>query len=388
MRALFTSLPAMGHLNSILPLAIAARRAGHDVAVCTSAGLVDEVTGHGLEHLPGGALTLDELLPADVPRYGPDRTARVRLEVFAKAAPVRLMADLEPHVRDWRPDVLIRESAEYAACVLAERIGLPHAAVATGSQSARFDHRLLFLPALHELRDRYGLGPDPDVEMPSRYLAFSLMPPSWDGDAAVAPTLHHIRYEPPVRPDAGDFDLPPGDGPLVLVALGTLFHRAPGLLEAIIEALAPLPVRLLVAAGRDHDPARFGAVPDNVTVVPWVPQVAVLGSASLFVTHGGFNSTKEALSQGVPLVVIPLGADQYHTAERVQAIGLGLAVGPEDHSVATIRDRARRVLAEPTYARRAARFAAETAALPPLDEEVRLLEALAAHRWPIRRTLD
>ena len=128
MRALFTSLPAMGHLNSILPLAIAARRAGHDVAVCTSAGLVDEVTGHGLEHLPGGALTLDELLPADVPRYGPDRTARVRLEVFGKAAPVRLMADLEPHVRDWRPDVLIRESAEYAAGPTAIRSPRPRAA--------------------------------------------------------------------------------------------------------------------------------------------------------------------------------------------------------------------------------------------------------------------
>lgn len=388
MRTLFTSLPAVGHLNSILPLAIATRRAGHDVAVCTSAGLADEVTGHGLEHLPGGALTLEELFPADMPRYGPERTPRVRLEVFAKAAPVRLMTDLEPHVHAWQPDLLVRESSEYAACVLAERIGLPHASVATGSHSARFDHRLLFVPSLHELRDRYGLGPDPDVEMPGRYLAFSLMPPSWDGDAAVAPTLHHVRYEPPVGPEAATFELPAGEGPLVLVALGTLFHRAPGLLEAIVEALAPLPVRLLVAAGRGHDPARFGSVPDNVTVVSWIPQVEVLAAASLFVTHGGFNSTKEALSLGVPLVVIPLGADQYYTAERVQAIGLGLTVDSEEPAVDTIRDRARRVLDAPAYARRAARFAAEMAALPPLDEAVRLLERLAATSAPIPRTLD
>ena len=323
MRVLFTSLPAVGHLNSILPVALAARDAGHAVAICTSPSFGAEVLGRGLEHLAGGANTLEELFPPELPRYGPDRAARVAREVFAKAAPNRLMPDLERHVREWRPEIVIRESAEFAGCVLAEKLGLAHAAIATGSRSALWDDRRRFAPSLPELRARHGLQPDPDLVMPTRYLTISLAPPSWDGDADIPETLHHFRYEPPASLDGASVAMPDGDRPLVLAALGTLFHRAPGLFEAIFEALRDLDVQVIAAVGRDEDAERFGSVPPNVRILPWVAQVELLRHASLFVTHGGFNSTKEALSQGVPLVVLPLGADQFHTGERVDRAWAG-----------------------------------------------------------------
>ena len=143
---------------------------------------------------------------------------------------------------------------------------------------------------------------------------------------------------------------------------------------------------MVAAVGRDQDAGRFGSVPRNVRIQPWVPQVELLRHASVFVTHGGFNSTKEALSQGVPLVVLPLGADQFHTAERVEALGLGVGVPPDDRDAARLRTRVRKVLEVPDYRRRATAFAAEIAALPPLSEAVRLIERLARDREPIRRS--
>ena len=133
----------------------------------------------------------------------------------------------------------------------------------------------------------------------------------------------------------------------------------------------------MAAIGRDQDPARFGDPPPNVRIEGYVPQIPVLEEAAAFITHGGFNSTKEALSLGVPLVVIPISGDQPYTAERVEALGLGRRVGPEERTPGTIRKRLREVMRDPGYRKNARQFAAEMAALPGVDYAVELLEELA-----------
>ncbi|HET9417695.1 MAG TPA: glycosyltransferase [Candidatus Limnocylindria bacterium] len=378
MRVLFTSLPAIGHLHSLLPLAVASRIAGHEVAICTAESLGSIVASHGLRHLPGGADSLAELMGPDLPRDPVRRAVWVAREVFAKAAPDRLMPDVRAQASAWRPDLIVRESTEFAGCLLAEQAGLPHVAIATGSRSARLDDVRRFAASLPDLRARHGLDPDPDHAMHTRHMTISFVPARWDGDAPLPATLRQFRFEPPPSREALLTEMPDGTCPIVLAALGTLFHGSAGLLEAIIEALGTLPVDAIVAAGRGHDPARFAGAPANVTVVDWVPQLEVLARTALFVTHGGFNSTKEALSLGVPLVVIPIGADQFYTAERVEALGLGRSIGPEDRRASAIRQTVAEVMASDLHRRRAAEFAAEMAALPPIDEAVVALEGLVA----------
>ena len=387
MKALFTSLPATGHFNSILPLALALRDGGHEVAVCCASDFADRLAAMGLPHFPGGGRSLDEFLPREFKGFDPERARFIQHEVFAGAAPDRLMPDLVGAVERWQPDVLLRESSEFAVCVLAEKLDLPHAAVATGSSASLDAGGGFFAEPLSRLRQRHGLPPDPEAHIIHRYLTFSLMPPRWDGDAAVPPTLHHVRYENPKAPGQERPELlrRPDGRPLVLAALGTLMYGEPGLLAAIIGALGELPVDAIVAIGPGQDPATFGTVPVNVRLEPYVPQIAVLSIAALFVTHGGFNSTKEALSQGVPLVVIPIGAEQPYTAERVEALGLGRSIGVDERTAEIIRDRTRQVLDEPQFRRSAAALADEIARLPPVAHAVGLIEHLVAERQPIRR---
>jgi N-glycosyltransferase len=94
------------------------------------------------------------------------------------------------------------------------------------------------------------------------------------------------------------------------------------------------------------------------------------------VTHGGFNSVKESLAAGVPMVVIPISADQPYSAARCAALGVGVALGPDERSAADVRRAARTVLADPSFARRAKEMQRDIAALPGPDHAVRLLEAL------------
>ena len=95
------------------------------------------------------------------------------------------------------------------------------------------------------------------------------------------------------------------------------------------------------------------------------------------VCHGGSGTTLGALAARLPLVVVPLFADQPENARRVDAVGAGIAVSPQPSAppepirttfdpVAT-REAIEAVLGEPGFGRAARALAAEMHALPPTD---------------------
>lgn len=152
--------------------------------------------------------------------------------------------------------------------------------------------------------------------------------------------------------------------------------------EAAVSALAAEPVRVGVALGPGGDPTAFGPVPAAVHVAAHLPMRALLDRAALLVTHGGFSSVKEAMSRGVPMVVVPIASDQHYSAARLADLGLAEVVLPADRNDGRIRAAVHAVLSDPSYRERSRRMAADMAALPPVAEAVGWLEALAARRVP------
>ena len=229
MRVLLTSLPATGHFNSLLPVAEGLADAGHDVAICTTPAFADRVTDAGYEHLPGGAGTLEELFFDSPPRSDPKRWRWAHRVVFAGRAVEAMLPDLERHVERWRPDLIVRETAEFAGCLVAERRGLPHASIATGSWSSLDDRREVVADVLDGWRERLGMEPDPSAQM-----MYPLSPPRLHsaelGRRRLAPgdgPLHPLR-QPAVAPAShGQPWLDePRDRPLVLASLGTSMNAA------------------------------------------------------------------------------------------------------------------------------------------------------------------
>ena len=97
--------------------------------------------------------------------------------------------------------------------------------------------------------------------------------------------------------------------------------------------------------------------------------------------HGGSGSTLGALAFGVPLVVIPLFADQPYNARRVHEVGAGIAVEPNREdipaTIAPLRAAIETVLVRAVVPRLSAEaLAAEVRAEPPVDEAVPLSERL------------
>jgi UDP:flavonoid glycosyltransferase YjiC (YdhE family) len=180
--------------------------------------------------------------------------------------------------------------------------------------------------------------------------ALEVARPDWPADAVVVGPLH---FEPTEQA----LPLPPGSGPVVVVAPSTATTGTKGMAETALDSLASLGVRLVVS--------RLGG--PELALPSWA--VAGLGRQDDLLTHadlmicgGGHGIVAKTLLAGVPLVVVPGGGDQWEIANRVARQGSGRVVRPltGEALAGAVAD----VLATPGYrdaARRAAASAADVA---------------------------
>jgi zeaxanthin glucosyltransferase len=131
------------------------------------------------------------------------------------------------------------------------------------------------------------------------------------------------------------------DRPLVYVSFGSFLSARGDVLGTVLTALRSMNVRVAVATGsaRELPPPAEGWLVRDV-----LPQAALLARAALAVTHGGNNSVTEALTFGVPMVVLPFSTDQFAGAAAVERGGVGVALDPNAASATDVIDAVRDVL--------------------------------------------
>jgi UDP:flavonoid glycosyltransferase YjiC (YdhE family) len=397
-RLLFSFLTGTGHVTPLLPIATAARAAGHEVAFAGPAATLPIVEAAGFRGFPAGVYrggTPEEAAVGAAYRAQPtiaEAEALLQRLSFAGFRPRRKAADLAGVLAAWRPDAVVREETDFGAALAAELAGLPHATVHIIAAGSYFRPELIAEP-LNERRAELGLPPDPTLAALDRYLVLSPFPPSFRDPAfPLPPTGHALR---PIALDAvGGEGLPPWldvlpDRPLVHFSLGTAFNSArPHLFGAVMDALADEPLNLIVTVGRDLDPASVGTAPANARVERYVPLSLLFPRCAPVITPGGSGTVMAALGAGVPLVVMPVGADHPQNGERCTALAVGRVVDAEPFDPRALREAVRGVLDGAAYRRNASRMAAEIAALPGPDHAVGLVERLAATRAPVRAAGD
>ena len=170
---------------------------------------------------------------------------------------------------------------------------------------------------------------------------------------------------------------PPEDSrPLIVVGFSTSFQNHAGVLQRVIDAAAGLPVRALVTLGGAIEPGDVRAAP-NAVVVASAPHTAVMREAALVVTHGGHGTVMAALTNRLPMLLIPHGRDQADNAVRVTERGAGLAL-PRAASTAEIRKALERLLGEPSFREAAQRLGDSVGAEARASTLIEDLEALSA----------
>jgi UDP:flavonoid glycosyltransferase YjiC (YdhE family) len=320
MRVLFASLASPGHTYPLIPLAVAARDAGHEVHYAVGEHMHAPLAANGLR---------------------PFRPADSFYELYAE--------DLEPELARLRPGLVIHEWGVPGAAVAARQAGI----------SSLWHGFGRMFPEGIGLERPAGTRPHIDI-----------CPPSMQDPGFVAGEdrieLRHVPFSEPAALPVGIGER--GSRPLIYLTLGTAFGT-PELLTTAIEGLAGLGARVVVGAGRVC-PEELGAVPADVTVLTWVPQADLWPHVDVVVHHGGSGTTLGALTVGAPQVLLPQGADQFANADAVTAAGAGLGLRPDAVSADAIAEAARALLPPGAAQRDAARAIVEEIARMPAPDEV------------------
>ncbi|MBP2471327.1 UDP:flavonoid glycosyltransferase YjiC (YdhE family) [Crossiella equi] len=363
MRILFTFIGGNGHFQPLVPLARAARAAGHTVAVAGGAGMRATVEAAGFTAFPIGTARapgqgmLGPLVPLD-----PAKEDRDLREGFARTGAAEHAAALLTLGRDWKPDLLVRDEVDFGAAVAAEVLGVRCVSV-VDIIAGGFLRPAVIAEPLHELRAAHGLPADPGLAMLHRGGVLSPVPARYRDPADPLP--EHTGY---FRPCTARRE-PPRERPGIYFTLGTIFNRESGdLFTRVLTGLRELPADIVVTVGRHLDPADLGPQPAHVRIERYLPQEEVLPGCDLVVSHGGSGSVTGALAHGLPLLVLPLGADQPGNARRCTALGVGHTLDPVTTTPDQVHTAAATLLADPEPARLARELAVEIAALPdPAD---------------------
>lgn len=386
MRVLFTSQPGSGHWRPLAPLAQALEAAGHEVAFATTPSFCPLIAEHGFRCFPVGVDDTDETAEREQRKAGSGQASSVWVDVFAGTRAMHSLPNLLAVCRDWHPSVLVREVTEFGGCIAAELLGLPHAAVQVSAFRPHL-HQLI-AESLNRLRVTVGLKPDPNLDMLYRYLLLVPGPPSYhDLAAPLPPTAHAIRH---VSFDQSKEGQPPGwigrlsSRPTVYATLGTAYNRTPGIFQAILAGLREEQINLILTIGGNRDPADFGEQPEHVYIERYIPQSLLFSHCDLVIIHGGFGTVLTALDHALPMVVIPIAADQPDNAMRLAELGLARVIAPNRRIPGAIREATQAVLQAPSYRRNAERLRDEMHALPGPEHAVELLERLVTEKQPLR----
>ena len=381
MRIAFATNPALGHLLPLVPLAQAGRDAGHDVRVVGGASLARPLADARLTHVIAGPPDLPSVFAQVPERVGLDgrRLAAVTWQrAFAGILAESMAGSVLDLATAWRPDLVVHEDSEQGAWIAAERLGVPHIALqATAWRGTSYG---LSREPLNRLLRLHGLPDDPELRAWHRFGFLTTRPRALHNplDQTPAGTL-------PIRPtapdDTGGEPAAWPSGPVagrarVVVTMGTLM---PGRLEtmiAILDGLEGLDVDIVATVGHDLDPAALGARRSTTRVARYVPMTPLLAGSSLLVFHGGSGTMLAGLAAGVPLLVLPVAADQPENAERCVAAGVARLLAPNDREPWRIREAAADVLSDPACRTAVKLVQDQIAAMPAPADVLSVLEEL------------
>ena len=389
------------HLLPLATLATAWRDAGERVVVATGPATDGIVADFGLERADlvlgrgsnPGVIRAEQQPPGedaalrgffDATRHGMVATLRYQAEarrsdlLWDPVGRARAVLDVVDRVR---PDQVIVDHLAFSARLALAVADVPHADVVLGHPSAlpvgdevygyppawpaAFTASDAELAALHrlccEVRDAFtaewnaalhelspGATPSADAFAEHGDLLMLNYPAVLHDPARTALLPPHAFLGSAVRAEPATDDvrewLDADDRPVVYVSFGSFLSARGDVLARVIDALRPLGLRVAVATG---SATGLPDTPADWLVRPFLPQVALLDRAALTVTHGGNNSVTEALTAGVPMVVLPFSTDQFAGAAALEHAGLAVALDPNAATPADVLTAVRGVLDGP-----------------------------------------
>lgn len=406
---------ASGHLNPMTALGHALKQRGHRVTLMNVLDVQPRALAAGLEFwaigeaaFPVGAMAKTH---AKLGQLSGMAASLYTIKIFEQAAAMFLQ-EAPAIIKSTGIDALLIDQTSFGASTVADFLGIPfisiccalmlnhEPAVPPVYQSWRYQpgswarlrnqagHQFMAagtspvtrliakyrrrwnLPSFKNSNDAYSqlaqLGQQPaEFEFPRQSLP--------DCFHFTGPYTNPFSREPVFFP----FDRLTGQ-PIIYASLGTVQNRLFETFKTIAEACQGLDAQLVITLGGGNLPEALPALPGSPLVVAYAPQLELLQRATLAITHAGMNTTLECLSNGVPMVAIPIANDQPGVAARIAWTGAGEVVPLQRLTVSRLRVAIRQVLTQNMYKQNALRLQAAIQTAGGVQKAADIIEQVVA----------
>ena len=375
--------PALwGHLNPMLSLAQELQRRSHQVIFYQIPELETKIADKGFTFFPIGKTEYPgNFLPQFVQELGRLKGIEIIRYWYAEQEKMTRVVcrDIPALIAENPVDLLLVDQVEPAGRAIAESLNIPfiticnalvlnrEAAIPPIFTSWSYQETLPgklrnqiacylgdslisgYKKLILNYRSQWGLSPlsNHDILFANSSLAqLSQQPMAFDFPRKQLPSCFH--YCGPFRdntPSNVSFPYECLTGqPLIYASLGTLQNTRFNIFVCIASACQDLDVQLVISHGGGLTDEQVNQLPGNPLVVSYAPQLELLKKASLTITHGGLNTVLDALSLGVPLVVLPLGFEQPTIAARVKWTKTGEVLEGKQLNSANLKTTIQKVL--------------------------------------------
>jgi len=427
-RFLFATMPIVGHVAPIAPVARELVNRGHEVTWYTSKHFEDKITATGATFAP--LVSPIDFGDGEYSKHFPGRDQYQGLRQVAFDFEHAFVGSVEGYVRDLRalvtsftPDALVVDPAVAAGVIMSVVDNVPTATINITVLSLEDAYQAPFglgLPPSSSLLGRLrnkALYPVIDHVIFRRvnraYAAlarqhdwpyypfrpkatdFLFIQPSVESfeypRAVTAPQVHFVGpLMPELPPDSqrpdwwADLEAAKESGrSVVLVTQGTIATDPTELIEPTLRAMEFEDV-FVIAAGAD--PTAMSDIPANARVERFVSFGPLMALVDAYVTNGGYGGVTIALANGVPLVSGGTTEDKAEVGGRVAYTGVGINLKTNRPTAEQLRTAIFSVLRDPSYRQRAEEIQHDLAAHDGPAEAADLLEQLAATHKPVLRS--
>ncbi|MEV0985744.1 macrolide-inactivating glycosyltransferase [Streptomyces sp. NPDC049949] len=385
------SIAAHGHVNPSIEVIRELVARGHRVSYAIPASFAEKIAETGAT-----PVIWDSTLPTDDEPEAWGTELIDNIEPFLEDA-VQALPQLAAAFEGDEPDLVLHDITSYPARVLAHRWGVPAVSLSpnlvawTGYEEEVGEPMTAPLRATERGRayyarfrawlDENGIEEDSDpfVGRPRRSIVLiprALQPHADRVDESVHTFVGACQGDRSAGQGTWERPEAAAGKKVLLVSLGSTFTKQPAFYRACAEAFGDLPDwHVVLQIGKFTDEAELGALPANVEVHRWVPQLDILRRADAFITHAGAGGSQEGLATATPMVAVPQAVDQFGNADMLQGLGVARHVPMAEADARTLREAVLALVEDPQVAARAEAIRARMATEGGTRQAADLIEA-------------
>ncbi|CAK1547646.1 unnamed protein product [Leptosia nina] len=210
--------------------------------------------------------------------------------------------------------------------------------------------------------------------------------PIWADNRPIGPNIKfiggvHLTPEKELPKDLKQY-LDSSKNGVIYISFGTNVRTTvlpPEVINAMMSVLSELPYDVLWKWDVDELPGK----PKNVKIAKWFPQSDILRhpNVKLFITQGGLQSTDETITAGVPVLGMPVIADQWYNVEKYVRHKIGLQLDLFTLKADEFKEAIETIIGDPSYKKNILRLRSlmRTGPITPLENGVWWIEHLIEH---------